>query len=55
MRIRAPFHLIDEEVVVLSVDHTLVAGKSCSLKMHDAALAKRSDDGFETLWAKGDE
>ena len=48
-----PFHVIDEEVVILSVDHPFVPeGRVASLMMRDAALAKRLADGFETLWAK---
>jgi len=48
-----PFHVIDEEVVILSVDHPFVPeGRVASLMVRDAALAKRLADGFETLWAK---
>jgi HTH-type transcriptional regulator, sugar sensing transcriptional regulator len=48
-----PFHVIDEEVVILSVDHPFVPeGRVASLMVRDAGLAKRLADGFETLWAK---
>jgi hypothetical protein len=48
-----PFHVIDEEVVILSVDHPFVPeGRVASLMVRDAALARRLADGFETLWAK---
>ena len=48
-----PFHVIDEEVVILSVDHPFVPeGRVASLMVRDAALAKRLAEGFETLWAK---
>ena len=48
-----PFHVIDEEVAILSVDHPFVPeGRVASLMVRDAALAKRLADGFETLWAK---
>jgi sugar-specific transcriptional regulator TrmB len=48
-----PFHVIDEEVVILSVDHPFVPdGRVASLMVRDAALANRLADGFETLWAK---
>jgi sugar-specific transcriptional regulator TrmB len=48
-----PFHVIDDEVVILSVDHPFVPqGRVASLMVRDAALAKRLADGFETLWSK---
>src|SRR5579859_3479642 len=48
-----PFHVIDEEVVILSVDHPFVPeGRVASLMVRDVGLAKRLADGFETLWAK---
>lgn len=48
-----PFHVIDEEIVILSVDHPFVPqGRVASLMVRDAALAKRLADGFETLWTK---
>jgi hypothetical protein len=48
-----PFHVIDEEVVILSVDHPFVPeGRVASLMVRDATLAKRLANGFETLWAK---
>jgi sugar-specific transcriptional regulator TrmB len=48
-----PFHVIDEEIVILSVDHPFVPqGRVASLMLRDAALAKRLADGFESLWAK---
>ena len=48
-----PFHVIDGEIVILSVDHPFVPeGRVASLMVRDAALAKRLTDGFDTLWAK---
>jgi hypothetical protein len=48
-----PFHVVDEELVILSVDHPFVPeGRVASLMVRDAALAKRLADGFETLWSK---
>jgi HTH-type transcriptional regulator, sugar sensing transcriptional regulator len=48
-----PFHVVDEEVVILSVDHPFVPqGRVASLMVRDAALAKRLAHGFETLWSK---
>jgi hypothetical protein len=48
-----PFHVIDEEMVILSVDHPFVPqGRVASLMVCDTALAQRLADGFETLWTK---
>lgn len=48
-----PFHVVDEELVILSVDHPFVPqGRVASLMVRDAALAQRLANGFETLWFK---
>jgi sugar-specific transcriptional regulator TrmB len=48
-----PFHVIDDEIVILSVDHPFVPeGRVASLMVRDAALARRLAEGFETVWAK---
>jgi hypothetical protein len=48
-----PFHVIDEEVVILSVDHPFVPeGRVASLMVSDGALPKHLSEGFETLWVK---
>jgi HTH-type transcriptional regulator, sugar sensing transcriptional regulator len=48
-----PFHVIDDEVVILSVDHPFVPdGRVASLMVRDAALASRLANGFEALWTK---
>ncbi len=48
-----PFHVVDEELVILSVDHPFVPqGRVASLMVRDAALAQRLAHGFETLWLK---
>jgi sugar-specific transcriptional regulator TrmB len=48
-----PFHVIDDDVVILCVDHPFVPdGRVASLMVRDAALAGRLADGFETLWTK---
>ncbi len=48
-----PFHVIDDEIVILSVDHPFVPeGRVASLMVRDAALAKRLAEGFETLWTQ---
>jgi HTH-type transcriptional regulator, sugar sensing transcriptional regulator len=46
-----PFHVIDEDLVVLSLDHPFVAeGRFASLLVRDAALAQSLAEGFEALW-----
>lgn len=48
-----PFHVIDDDMVILCVDHPFVPqGRVASLMVRDAALAHRLADGFETLWTK---
>ncbi|MCC6538801.1 MAG: hypothetical protein IT162_14700 [Bryobacterales bacterium] len=48
-----PFHVVDEELVILSVDHPFVeGGRVASLLIRDRALAQRLSAGFEALWTK---
>lgn len=48
-----PFHVVDEEVVILSVDHPFVErGRVASLLIRDPALAQRLSAGFAALWTK---
>lgn len=48
-----PFHVVDDEVVILCVDHPFAPdGRVASLMVRDAALAARLANGFETLWKK---
>lgn|GEM_PF-1156347 len=48
-----PFHLIDEEQVVLAVDHPFAGdGRLASLLVHDQGLAGQLAGGFEALWAR---
>jgi len=48
-----PFHVIDEDLVVLSLDHPFVPeGRFASLLVRDAALAQSLAQGFEALWQK---
>jgi sugar-specific transcriptional regulator TrmB len=48
-----PFHVVDDEMVILSLDHPFVPeGRFASLLVHDAELAQRLTDGFEQLWRK---
>jgi len=48
-----PFHVIDDDIVILCVDHPFAPeGRVASLMVRDAALACRLAEGFETLWSK---
>jgi len=48
-----PFHVIDNEVVILSLDHPFIPeGRFASLLVRDKELAQKLADGFETLWTK---
>lgn len=48
-----PFHVIDEDMVVLPLDHPFVPeGRFASLLVRDRELAKSLADGFEELWRK---
>jgi hypothetical protein len=48
-----PFHVIDEETVILSLDHPFVPeGRFASLLVRDRGLAESLASGFETLWEK---
>jgi sugar-specific transcriptional regulator TrmB len=48
-----PFHVIDKEAVVLSLDHPFVPeGRFASLLVRDETLAASLAQGFETLWER---
>jgi len=48
-----PFHVVDEDVVVLPLDHPFVPeGRFASLLIRDAELARDLTQGFEELWRK---
>jgi len=48
-----PFHVIDDDTVILSLDHPFVPeGRFASLLVRDRALAQSLADGFEALWQK---
>jgi sugar-specific transcriptional regulator TrmB len=48
-----PFHVIDEETVVLPLDHPFVPeGRFASLLVRDRDLAGSLSEGFEKLWRK---
>ena len=48
-----PFHVVDDETVILSVDHPFVPhGRVASLMIRDAVFAQRLSAGFEVLWGK---
>lgn len=48
-----PFHVLDDETVILSLDHPFVPeGRFASLLVQDRELAASLTQGFETLWQK---
>jgi sugar-specific transcriptional regulator TrmB len=48
-----PFHVVDEETVVLPLDHPFVPeGRFASLLVRDRDLAASLAGGFDTLWRK---
>jgi sugar-specific transcriptional regulator TrmB len=48
-----PFHVVDEETVILCLDHPFVPeGRFASLLVHDRALAECLATGFEGLWRR---
>jgi hypothetical protein len=48
-----PFHVIDGELVILSLDHPFIPeGRFASMLVRDRALAERLSEGFEALWHK---
>jgi len=48
-----PFHIVDEQTVVLPLDHPFVPeGRFASLLVRDRDLAGSLADGFEKLWRK---
>ncbi len=48
-----PFHVIDDEAVILALDHPFVPdGRFASLLVRDRALAGSLADGFDALWER---
>jgi sugar-specific transcriptional regulator TrmB len=48
-----PFHVVDDNVVVLSLDHPFIPeGRFASLLVRDKELVQQLADGFQTLWTK---
>lgn len=48
-----PFHVIDNEIVILCLDHPFISdGRFASLLVRDEELAGQLADGFKKLWAK---
>ena len=48
-----PFHVIDEEIVILCLDHPFIPeGRFASLLVRDKDLAQQLADGFQKLWSK---
>jgi hypothetical protein len=49
-----PFHVIDDETVVLPLDHPFIhEGRFASLLVRDRDLAQSLTEGFQQLWRKG--
>jgi sugar-specific transcriptional regulator TrmB len=48
-----PFHVVDDDVVVLSLDHPFIPeGRFASLLVRDQELAQKLAEGFQELWSK---
>ncbi len=48
-----PFHVIDDDIVILCLDHPFIPeGRFASLLVRDKELAQRLAHGFEELWSK---
>jgi HTH-type transcriptional regulator, sugar sensing transcriptional regulator len=48
-----PFHVVDDDVVILSLDHPFVPeGRFASLLVRDKELVQKLADGFQKLWSK---
>jgi sugar-specific transcriptional regulator TrmB len=48
-----PFHVVDNEIVILCLDHPFVPeGRFASLLVRDKELARQLADGFKELWSK---
>jgi len=48
-----PFHVVDDDLVVLSLDHPFIPeGRFASLLVRDQELTEKLADGFHGLWSK---
>ena len=48
-----PFHVIDDDVIILCLDHPFIPeGRFASLLVRDKELAQRLAGGFQSLWTK---
>ena len=48
-----PFHVVDNETVILCLDHPFIPeGRFASLLVRDQELARQLADGFKELWGK---
>jgi predicted transcriptional regulator len=48
-----PFHVVDDEMVILCLDHPFIPeGRFASLLVRDKELARQLADGFKELWSK---
>src|SRR5215813_1834578 len=48
-----PFHVVDDEIVILCLDHPFIPeGRFASLLVRDKELGRQLADGFKELWSK---
>ncbi len=48
-----PFHVVDDEIVILCLDHPFIPeGRFASLLVRDKELARQLANGFKELWSK---
>ena len=48
-----PFHVIDDDLVILSLDHPFIPeGRFASLLVRDQELSQKLAEGFQKLWSK---
>jgi len=48
-----PFHVVDDDLVVLALDHPFIPeGRFASLMVRDHELTEKLAEGFESLWSK---
>jgi sugar-specific transcriptional regulator TrmB len=48
-----PFHVVDDDLVILSLDHPFVPeGRVASLLVRDQELAQKLAEGFQNLWSR---
>lgn len=48
----APFHVVDDEVIILGIDHPLRGMRVASLLIRDRVFARDLLEGFDAVWEK---